>query len=600
MKKSRLGLLSASISVFAISSCAYLFPDQYGSEKPLAEEPVEEAFIDPAILAQSQCGAPPPTAKSIAEKAIAKTPVFEFAAPFALPDDIIKNFHYPISSEDEEAQRWFDIGMTHMVNFNHDEAIASFREAQKHDPDCAMCYWGEGLSFGSNINAPYNSSRGAAGLSAAQKATELSNSASEHEIALINALATRYYDGGEGEVLEAAEAYAIAMDKVTLSYPDDKFILSLAAEANLDTQPWNYWEVDGREPRGRTARTIEILEQALEIDPEFAPSIHLYIHATEASVDPFRAESYADRLAAQSLGVGHLVHMPSHIYLRLGDWKKSHKANVEAIAADEAYISQSENATSYSYTYYPHNVHFLVANAQMGGDGETALQMAEKLKKVAQLDPSSMNPFGEHVAAAPVLTEIQFGSHENILDMPAPPEAHLYVRAAWRYARGLTFARQGQISEAKIELSALSALENHSGLEEYEPYGVPLPGIVKVAKLTLEGHIAGAEENLTQAIKLLDAAADAQDQLSYMEPAWWYNHTRQTLGAYLIKDGQNERAEREFYRTLLNTPNNAYALFGLAEAYKAQGDEASEKYARHLFNKAWIGEEGQSPNLSDL
>lgn len=143
-------------------------------------------------------------------------------------------------------------------------------------------------------------------------------------------------------------------------------------------------------------------------------------------------------------------------------------------------------------------------------------------------------------------------------------------------------------------------MKNHSGLEDYEPYGVPLPGIVKVAKLTLEGHIASAEENLTQAIKLLDEAADAQDQLSYMEPAWWYNHTRQTLGALLIKDKQFERAEREFYRTLLVSPNNAYALFGLAEAFKAQGDEASEKYARHLFDKAWIGASGESPELSDL
>lgn len=593
MGNSRFWFIGTALCALMTASCVSGDVEESASDTP--------PFIDPVILSQNQCSSPPKQVTAADDETLSlEANQFEFGSPFALPEAVTAHFHYPISTESEAAQLWFDTGLAHMANFNHDEAIAAFREAQQHDPGCAMCYWGEGLSFGSNINAPYDPSRGAAGEVASARALDLIEWISEEEAALILALNVRYVLAEDGSVAEDAEAYADAMDMVAQGFPGDKFILALAAEANLDTQPWDYWAADGRAPKGRTARTVEILETALELDPDFAPAIHLYIHATEASVDPFRAESYADRLAGESLGVGHLVHMPSHIYLRLGRWQKSHEANIAAIAADESYIAGSVNADYYAQVYYPHNVHFVVTNSQMGGSGATALEMSEKLSQVVLLDPQAPNPFGEHILASTIFSTLQFAGDEAVLDLPEPPEAHLFLRTAWHYARGVVFLRQGEVGLAEAELVGLSALEGASGAEMYDLYGVPLPGIRTVADLTLEGRILAAKGDLAAAIARLDEAADLSEQIPYMEPAWWYYPTRQTLAAFLLEDGQVDRAEREFFRTLIKSPNNAYALYGLSEAYRAKGDARSADYARHLFEEAWIGEPGETPDLSDL
>ncbi len=560
-----------------------------------------EPFIDPLILSQSRCGGPPAKPLTPEQTAdMAAEASFDFAKPFALPDTVVAHFHYPIGADNPEAQTWFDTGLTHMANFNHDEAIAAFRQAQADDPACAMCYWGEALAFGSNINAPFEAPRGAAGREAADQALAAIAAASDKQAALIQAIDTRYSTDELGRSIENAEAYADAMDAVARAYPDDKFILSLAAEANMDTQPWDYWQAGARVPKGRTARTIEMLETALDLDPEFAPAIHLYIHATEASVDPFRAEGYADRLYEQSLGIGHLVHMPSHIYLKLGRWKKSHTANIKAIAADEAYIAGSDNAAFYGAVYYPHNVHFVVANSQLAGNEETALEMAAKLAQIAQLDPSTGAPFAEHIAASELFAQLQFGKDASVLNYPEPAEAHVYMRIAWHYARGTVFARHGEIDSARHEAAQLAALAEQDVPEAYAAVGMPLAGTANVALLTLKGRIKLADGNLEGAVAKLDEAADLHKQIPYFEPAWWYYPTRQTLGAYLLLDGQYDRAEREFFKTLIDAPNNAYALYGLAETYKAKGETASEAYARRLFDEAWMGAEGTVPNLTDL
>ncbi|MEL6244436.1 MAG: hypothetical protein AAFQ85_03725 [Pseudomonadota bacterium] len=586
---------SAAVGALTLAACAAWMP---GDDAATEAETTDAPFIDPVILSQNRCGGAPIQPPQPTQDMTADAASFDFADAFPLPEDVVAHFTYAVSTSSEDAQRWFDTGLAHMANFNHDEAIAAFRAAQAADPACAMCYWGEGLSFGSNINAPFNPARGAAGLAAAEQAFARIESASAPEAALIEALMARYAATDDGMV-ETADRYADAMNLVARAYPSDKMILALAAEANLNTQPWDYWQPGAREPKGRTARTIELLESALDIDPEFAPSIHLYIHATEASVDPYRAESYADTLAGQSLGVGHLVHMPSHIYLKLGHWKKSHDSNIAAIADDEAYIAESENAAAYAAVYYPHNVHFVVANAQLGGDGDTAQEMSDKLDAIVDLDPDMAVPFGEHIAAAPVFTALQFGDHDAILARDEPAEAHLFSRTVWHYARGAVLTDQGDMDGAKAELDALAGLQD-ADMATYDAYGVPVAGIMDVAHLTLEGRMLAAEGDMDQAVDKLDAAADKHEQLSYMEPTWWYYPTRQTLAAYLLRNGQADRAEREFFRTLLNSPNNAYALYGLAEAYKAQGDARSETHARHLFSEAWIGNPEETPELTKL
>ncbi|MEM1087196.1 MAG: hypothetical protein AAGH90_05655 [Pseudomonadota bacterium] len=587
---------TVGLGLLGLSSC--VSSDTAGTE---TAETDQKPFIDPVTLSQSMCsGRTTQTGATALETAASQNPGFDYGKPFRLPGAVTDHFHYPISTASREAQLWFDHGLAHMANFNHDEAIASFRKAQASDPSCAMCFWGEGLSFGSNINIPYDASRGAAGLVATGKALDLLDGANEREVKLIKALGTRY--GVEGEaVTENAGVFAEAMDSVALAFPEDKLILSLAAEANMDTQPWDYWEVGAREPKGRTARTLELIEKALEIDPDYAPAIHLYIHITESSVDPFRAEAYADRLLAQDMGIGHLVHMPSHIYLRLGKWKKSHESNIDAIAADEAYIAATDNAAVYGSVYYPHNVHFVVASSQFAGNAATALEMADKLEKLAQIDPSAANPLGEHIAASPIFTDLIFSTDETVLAIPEPAAAHLYMRTAWHYARGTVLSRQGEMTGAQSEMDKLKALTGEAGFADYDAlYLTPLAGVHEVATLTLEGRMLAASGDLKGAIDRLEFAAAAEAQLPYFEPTWWYYPTRQTLGLYLLQDGQYDRAEREFFKTLIKAPNNAYALFGLAETYRAKGDDRSEAYARELFDEAWMGTEGTVPKLSEL
>lgn len=583
----------AALSILGLAACV--------SGDPNVAEEETQPFIDPLILSQSMCNGKSPKPISSTPDGDASAVSFDYGAPFELPEDVVAQFHFPISTASGDAQRWFDTGMSHMVNFNHDEAIAAFRAAQASDPACAMCYWGEGLSFGSNINYPYDPNRGAAGRVAADAAMARLGGTSDRETALIQALDQRYSVTETDGTIENAAAFADAMDEVARQFPTDKFILSFAAEANMDTQPWDYWESDARHEKGRTARTLEMLETALDFDPDFAPAIHLYIHITESSVDPFRAESYADRLASQSLGVGHLVHMPSHIYLRIGKWKKSRDANIEAIAADEAYIAASSNADIYGAIYYPHNVHFIAASSQFSGDAETSKQMADKLAQVANLDPETFDPFGEHIAASRVFSNLLFEPDDVVLGEPEPAEGHIYMRNAWHYARGTVYARQGNIAAAESELAALATLSRTDGFSNYlDLYGVPMSGIIDVASLTLEGRIFAARNDLDSAIDRLEAASAAEAQLSYFEPTWWYYPTRQTLGMYLLMDRQYDRAEREFFKTLIKAPNNAYALYGLAETFRLKGEDSSEAYARKLFTDAWMGPAGTSPKLDRL
>ena len=596
MTFTRLKLIGLSAGLLGLASCVSSEP----AETDVAEAETQP-FIDPVTLSQSMCSGRTTQASATAlETAANLNPGFDYGKPFRLPGAVTDHFHYPISTASREAQLWFDHGLAHMANFNHDEAIASFRKVHASDPNCAMCFWGEGLSFGSNINIPYDANRGAAGLVATGKALALLDGTNEREAKLIKALGTRY--GVEDEaVAENADAFAEAMDGVAQAFPEDKLILSLAAEANMDTQPWDYWQVGAREPKGRTARTLELIEMALAIDPDYAPAIHLYIHITESSVDPFRAEAYADRLLAQDMGIGHLVHMPSHIYLRLGKWKKSHESNIAAIAADEAYIAATDNAAVYGSVYYPHNVHFVVASSQFAGNAATALEMADKLEKLAQIAPSAANPLGEHIAASPIFTDLIFSTDETLLAIPEPAAAHLYMRTAWHYARGTVLARQGDMAGAQSEMDKLKALTGEAGFADYDAlYLTPLAGVHEVAALTLEGRMLAASGDLTGAIDRLEFAAAAEAKLPYFEPTWWYYPTRQTLGLYLLQDGQYDRAEREFFKTLIKAPNNAYALFGLAETYRAKGDDRSEAYARELFDEAWMGTEGTIPQLSDL
>ena len=521
----------------------------------------------------------------------------------ALPARTLAHFEYEVSTHIPQAQHLFNTGLSYTANFNHPEAVAVFKNAQAIDPNCAMCYWGEAFALGSNINAGFSPDTADRAMEAAKIAVDLaSNSAavSKKEQALIAALRSRYEFGDDNAVVENPDAFADAMDAVARSYPDDDLIQALAAEANMDTQPWDYWEPGGDDPRGRTARTIELLETVLDRNPNFAPAIHLYIHITEASNDPFRAESYADRLGDLDLQLGHLVHMPSHTYYRLGRWEKSLKSNIKAVAVDEAYIESGLAAASYSVSYFPHNVHFAMTTAQMTGDKDTAMVMADKLGRIYAEPVAGLPAWVKLIEASPMLMAVQFDNAENILAMPERSENRVFNRALWHYARGEALARSGDPDAALAEADKIDALMNAELIAEMEAQFVPASDILRMASLTVRARASAAKGDLKKAIDLMEDAVEIQAAMPYTEPPYWYYPSKQTLGALLLRDGQYDRAEWVLFQALVESPDNAYVLHGLAETYAAKGDRRGEKHARGLFKDAWMGGRGAAPDITRL
>ncbi|MGE0409821.1 MAG: hypothetical protein AB7P23_11250, partial [Amphiplicatus sp.] len=370
-------------------------------------------FINPILFAKSVCGDDPAApAKRRAffmrlAKAVAAEP--KTGAPARIGD-----IAYSITTTSNLAQAYFNQGLAFIWNFNHGAAIASFQAAQAADPNCAMCYWGEAFAYGPNINAPMADEDVAPAYAATQKALSLRDKAIEKERDLIDALAYRYEAKPLADRSKLDNAFADAMDKAARKYAGDDFVATLAAEANMDTQPWDYWAADGRTEKGRAARSMALIETVLKRSPNHAGAIHLYIHLTEASRNPYRAVPYADKLAALAPGLGHLMHMPSHTYYRIGRFQQSLKINVEAVAADEAFLAENDASPLYEFGYYVHNVHFVMTSAQMAGDAKTALAMAEKLDAKLPMDMAAAVPFAQPIKAAPYYALAQYGAPETV------------------------------------------------------------------------------------------------------------------------------------------------------------------------------------------
>lgn len=496
---------------------------------------------------------------------------------------------YPISTSNAKAQLYFDQGLKLAYAFNHGEALRSFRRAQQLDPTCAMCFWGEALVLGPNINAAMADEAVDPAVDAVAKAVALAQNASPRELALIAALSARYSDSPPKDRPALDAAYADAMVAVAAQFPDDQEIAVLTAEALMGLQPWDYWQAGGAEPKGRTAEIIDILERVLAKNPDHPAAIHLYIHIVEASDRPDRAEPYAERLAQLMPGAGHMVHMPAHSYYRLGRYHDSQTTNVAAVAADRAYLAETTSGGFYRYAYYPHNVHFLMISAQMTGDGTTAIATAEQLdgtlsdavtKAVAWLQP---------IKAAPYFAHAQFSDATTILDLPAPNGQFPYVTAMWHYARGVAFARQGNVKAAQQEADAIAVLEADASVAELAAAGVPAGQVLEIGRLVVAARIAQAAGDLASAVDSLEEAVALEDGLPYMEPPFWYYPIRQSLGATLLLQGQAERAAAVFRDGLERAPNNGWALYGLREAQAAQGDKAGADETDRLLRAAWSG-----------
>src|SRR5262245_29272153 len=381
--------------------------------------------------------------------------------------------HLQISSSVPTVQDYFDQGVRYTHAFNHAEAVRAFREAQRRDPTCAMCFWGEAFALGPNINAAMEASDNPAAYAAMRRAHELRANATPLEQAFIEALQTRYQRTPPADRSRLDGAFADAMAQAADRFPDNDLIQILAAEAAMDTQPWDYWAAGGREPKGRAGDAIHRIETVLARSPNSAGAIHLYIHLTEASTDPWRAEAAAPRLALAAPQAGHLVHMPAHTYYRIGRFRDSIRSNIEAVAADEAYIRSADPSPIYRYGYYPHNVHFVMTSALMGGDGRMALDYADRLDAAVPMEMAAAVVLAQPVKAAPWFARAQFADPASVLAAPEPPAGVSYVTGAWRYARGEAYLRMGDVAAARAEADAIANLIQRGDFTALNGGGVP-------------------------------------------------------------------------------------------------------------------------------
>ena len=577
----------------AASLAAYLSPE--------FNPPQGAPFIDPSTIARAMCGGTPDAGLK-RRQLFAAIGAAQAQEPAASPLDALKapvaGIGRKITTASPKAQALFDAGLAHLWNFNHGEANNAFKAAQAEDPDCAMCYWGEAFALGPNINLPMAPEANAPAFAAARAAFDRKANASGEERALIDAIQVRYARKAPADRKTLDLAFAEAMERAAAQFPDDDFILSTAAEANMDTQPWDYWEADGRTAKGRAGKTLALLEGVLSRNPDYHPAIHLYIHATEATTNPFRAVQYADRLAALSPGLGHLIHMPSHTYARIGRYKQSMALNLEAVKADEATLATGPQSPMFEFGYYVHNVHFVMTSAQMAGDRKTAIAMAKKLDAKIPLDMAIAVPLAAPIKAAPYYVMAQFGAPADVLALEEPGAEAPFLQAAWRYARGEAYARAGDAAAAREEAGEIEAILEEEDFKLLVDNLIPAPDILKIQHRTVLARASAAEGDLRKAITLMEEAVALQEGLNYTEPPYWYYPAKQTLAAMVLKSGDAERAEQLFVESLAEVPNNGWAYYGLAEAYGAQRDKAAKKYAASLMKGAWLGED--RPTLDRL
>ena len=502
------------------------------------------------------------------------------------------SYRRPITTGSDLAARYFAQGLVLAYGFNHAEALRSHREASMRDPDCAICAWGEAYVLGPNINKPMDDADVPPAWEAAQRALSLADAASPVERALIEALATRYAEKPVADRASLDLAYANAMRGVALRFPDDLDVQTLFAEALMDTMPWDYY-ADPDTPRPATREVLAALEGVIERDPDHPGALHLYIHTVEPSSRPERAEHAADRLGPLVPGAGHLVHMPSHIYLRVGRYHDASVANEKAAAADESYITQCRAQGLYPLSYYPHNVHFLYASSAFEGRSAVSIEAARKLS--ANMTPEIVVavPISEEFVPMELFALARFGRWPELLQAEAPPEDWRYAVGVWHYGRGLAHAALGDLEAAQRERSALLSSAAEPALSQLVFASGATPAqLLSIGAEILAARIAGESERWKEAIPLLREAVVMQDGLPYTEPPPWYFPVREALGHALLRDGRPAEAEAVFRDQLAHTPRNGWSLIGLAASLRAQGrteeTDATDAQLREVWQRADI------------
>jgi len=500
-------------------------------------------------------------------------------------------YHMSITTADSDAQRYFDQGMVLAFGFNHAESIRSFRAAQTLDPTCAMCFWGEALATGPNINVTSNGkaimapAERASARAAIDQALALMDGVTPKEQDWIRALDQRYDGQADTPRDPLDRAWADALADMAARYPDDTTVASIYAEALMNTMPWDYWGPDG-EAKPDTQAVIASLEAVMAADPNHPLALHLYIHALEASSNAAKAEAAADRLANLVPGSGHLVHMPSHIYFRVGRYQDSALANIRAAEVDEAYIAQCNAQGFYPALYYPHNIHFLWASATMQGQSALSVDSARRVVANVRVEQVEQFPTIQFFRTVPMLSLVRFARWQEILAEPEPYEPFAFARAIWHYGRGVAHAALGDAGAALNELAAIEALEPEVD-EIFMGNVYPARDLLEIAKSLLRGEMAYRSGDAANAVLAFEEAVALQDALPYTEPPFWYYPTRQSLGAALLASDRDAEAQAVFEEDLEQYPMNGWSMFGLAEALRRQGDEAGAAQMTARFETVW-------------
>lgn len=485
-----------------------------------------------------------------------------------------------------EAQRYFDQGLSFVFAFNHDEAIRSFRKATELDPSCAMAWWGIALAHGPHINNPVvPPGRERAARSAIQRARALDMGGTEVERALIAAQAARYADPPPENRKALDQAYAQAMRRVWQRFPNDADVGALFAEAMMDLRPWDLWTPDGK-PQPGTVEITTTLESVIAKSPDHPLALHLYIHATEMSPRPERADAAADRLRDLQPGLGHMVHMPSHIDVRRGRWQEAIVANEKAMEADRRYRIIQPRQGFYGL-YVAHNHHMLSYAAMMTGQSALAIGAMDDL--IATMPAGWAQEFSaiaDGYMVMPLEVRMRFGRWDEILAAPEYPEHFPIARTLRHYARGVAFAAKGQTAEARAEHAAFVQARAQVPAEAF--FGNNgAADLLAVAEPLLQGEILSREGKVDGGLAALRKAAKQEDRLRYDEPPGWIQPVRHALGATLLEDGRYVEAERVYRQDLKKLPGNGWALFGLGRSLRLQGRNAEAAAVEAQFAVAW-------------
>lgn len=497
--------------------------------------------------------------------------------------------HHPITTSNPQTQAFFDQGVRLLFAFNHAEAIRSFREAARLDPDCAMCWWGAAFALGTNINLPMQPDAHGPAVAAVQRAQSLESKVSPEEAAWVEAMAKRYATDPKADQHAMDEAFAEAMGKVWHDYPNDLDAGVFYAEAMMDTQPWNYWEMDGETPHAHGAEIVSTLETVLQKEPLHPGALHLYIHAVEASNTPERAEATADKLEPLMPNAGHVVHMPAHIYFRVGRYQDAVRVNILAAAKDEEYIAACKAQGYYPLAYYSHNIHFLWTSSEMLGQQKLAHAAAVRLIKAsaagapmaAQLPPVQLYLF------VPVVTDIRFGKWDAALAEKRPSKDLKLATAISLYARGFAYANKHNIKNARDDRAQLSAMIDGKELTAIDTYGVPGTKMAQVGLALLDGEIARVSGDQPAMLANFRRAYDLYNALPYTEPDYWHQPVSHIYGAALLAARKPAEAEAVYRESLKDHRGDGWAMFGLAQALDAQGKKEEAAATRTEFAKVW-------------